>query len=718
MNSGDPTRGNGDVRPAKARDADELLGQYGAGALRYQGEIVGGADGVRFLERVIADIAAAVTQDMGKAAVMAPLIALYRDQARMDAVTAAAQHRAMEVEAVLLTLEAVPGMATTAKDLGRKLKAQVKARDAEARRASLRVAVDGETPVVALLLDNDELNHHSVPEGYELDARGVWKQYIKDGQQFRKRLADTPMVVTRRHVNIDDGKELVGLSWPKHDPSGRAWTTIMATRGSVADARKLLLYSDDGMPVHSGNAKGLVQYVADYVAENRDVLPVGWSTRRMGWLGSKRKVFVLGEDIVQPGDKYDVHLETEDGQRDIAHAIRCSGSEEAWSATMASIAPHPIALFGVYVGLAAPLIGILGVRSTGVDWSGTTSTAKTTTLKVVASCFGAPVEGALLHPWETTATGLEGLVSLLCDLPIVLDDSARIKPDDRAGVSSMLMMLANGSGKVRSNVNLGTRKQASWRTVVASSSEVPITSWSNDEGVRTRFLCIQTAPIPPGNKDLVDAVEASLAVNYGWAGRRMVQFLVKNPAQHEKLRAAYRDISAELQAQARSDQHARLAGSLAVFALAQQVAQASLGYEWATDAPIKAAWAALDATEIDKSRAAIDLAYGWAVENQRGFFGQHDPKQPPQRFHGHWVGDTEGTTTTCEYIAFIPQVLDKVLEDHGYQPAAILRDWRTRGWLALDAKGQNERPRINHKQTRCVCIKRDVLSGDVKAADK
>jgi putative DNA primase/helicase len=714
MNSDGPNRGSGDVRPAKPRDADELLGQYGAGALQYQGEVVSGADGVKFLERVVAEIAAAVTQDMGKAATMAPLIALYRDQPRMDAVTDAAQHRAMEVEAVLLTLEGVPGMSTTAKDLGRRLKAQVKSRDAEARRAGLRVVDGDEDAVLAVSLGTDTVKGHVIPPGYELDLGGVWMPYTKDGRNLRKNVTRKPVVIAKRYQDVDDKRWLMGVSWPQSYGLHREWATTMIPRESMCDARKILSYTDLGCPVNSHNARSVVHWLAEYEAANEDQMPPGWSTRRMGWLGHKTKVFVLGEDIVQPAEKYDVRLDVADGDLAAARHIRCEGSEEKWIATMKRLVDHPLALLGVCAALAAPLVAVLGVPSAGVDFSGQTSTGKTVTLKVAASCFGAP---SLLLPWKTSPVGIEAAATLQCDMPLILDDTKLIPPKHLPELSSLLYMICNGDGKVRSNVNITMAKRASWRTFLISSSEVPITAWSNDEGVRTRVLCTTTPPIPPGNQALVDDVVRDLGENYGWAGRRLVQWLVRNPEKRKGLRGVYQDAVATFGAKAQAmqdtgvsgDQHARLAKVVALLYVAQQIAHHELGYDWLTTAPIDAAWDAVAGTEIDKSLAALHMVYSWAVSNQRSFDGQHDAKQPPQRFLGRWAEPGAIPLGGHGTIAILRPVVEDVLTQAGFSPAAVLRDWRARGYLELGPDGQFKNVRVGGKADRCVCIRLAVV---------
>src|SRR3972149_4985916 len=101
-------------------------------------------------------------------------------------------------------------------------------------------------------------------------------------------------------------------------------------------------------------------------------------------------------------------------------ALRASGTWEGGVAAVAPAIEPPAAATALYAALAAPLLGIVEVGQNPVlDWSGPTSTGKTTLLSLAASVWGEP--GGLIATWDITPTKMERLCAFLADLPVFLD---------------------------------------------------------------------------------------------------------------------------------------------------------------------------------------------------------------------------------------------------------------------------------------------------------
>ena len=102
--------------------------------------------------------------------------------------------------------------------------------------------------------------------------------------------------------------------------------------------------------------------------------------------------------------------------------------------TIRRIQGFPRVLFLLYSSFVPPLLKILDAPNFIVDLAGRTTTGKTITLRVAASVWGNPDERAgngLIVSWDNTRVYVERASSVQCDLPIILDDSKRVKRTKR-----------------------------------------------------------------------------------------------------------------------------------------------------------------------------------------------------------------------------------------------------------------------------------------------
>jgi putative DNA primase/helicase len=118
--------------------------------------------------------------------------------------------------------------------------------------------------------------------------------------------------------------------------------------------------------------------------------------------------------------------------------------------------------------------------SGGFHFRGTSSSGKSTVLKVAASVWGKPDNYCRL--WRSTSNGLEGLAALYNDGLLILDELSQLDPKE-AGEAAYL--LANGQGKTRASRS-GTVKQSSrWSLIFLSAREESLTALMAKAGQRT-----------------------------------------------------------------------------------------------------------------------------------------------------------------------------------------------------------------------------------------
>jgi hypothetical protein len=552
-------------------------------------------------------------------------------------------------------------------------------------------------------LDRDDVPDLIVPERWQLSASGLWRIRDVDGIPIPERVGYKPLFITQRFTDLDTDMVSLAVSWLR--PSGQL-AEVIAPRAQVLDARELVKLANAGAPVNSSVSSLLVRWLADLEGINSNILPSGWSSARCGWLGKKLQYYLCGAELLASGAPlHDVRLLTEGGGSQLLGYIRSSGTFEGWKATFAKIAAFPLVVVAVYAACAAPLLRILQCDNFLVDWAGRSGRGKTTALRLGMSCFGVPEEGnGLIRSWSATATGAERVAVALSDLPMALDDSAKIPDKDKPKVAATLYMIANGSGKVR-GTRTGLDHVASWKTVCLSTSEASITSFTQDEGVQARVVSLHGHPLGDHGGPLAEEVRHDLALHYGHAGPRVVRWLLDHRDRWPGIQDLHRERIAYWRQTAQNEMAGRVAKYIAAMEIASQILHAELGVPAAACDVFADLWGRTNAmtTEADKGASAFASIYAWAVANRAAFWSPYGaPRAPVTGWLGRWdriaeeCDDPERANYSDDphYLYVLPDALKGRLLALGYQPQAIIAEWSERGWLRKPSKGRTWRATI------------------------
>ncbi len=163
-----------------------------------------------------------------------------------------------------------------------KLKGKVNLRDFEkaVRYETRNINEHGSKNNQQLKLDDISLNSAVMPAGWKVTMEnGVLKEsHYKDSRTMTV-VCQSPVIITKRLENIDDGTEKIELSFFR----GRKWKRIIAPRSSVFNRTSIIKYADSGLPISSSSAAELVAYLSDYENVNIAKIPLVKSIARVGW---------------------------------------------------------------------------------------------------------------------------------------------------------------------------------------------------------------------------------------------------------------------------------------------------------------------------------------------------------------------------------------------------------------------------------------------------
>src|SRR5262249_12309511 len=134
---------------------------------------------------------------------------------------------------------------------------------------------------------------------------------------------------------------------------------------------------------------------------------------------------------------------------------------------------------------------------------------------------------------------------------------------------------------------------------------------------------------------------------------------------------------------------------------------------WGYVSPLEELWDDLtrSASDADRARYALAHVTSWATANQHAFDGRQlhghdDPRLPRGEWAGRWKSGDD-----WEEIAFLPHRLEAVLKEGGFDPDAIIRTWRDRGWLetGADRARLQKKVRVGGIEMWCVVVRRSSV---------
>jgi putative DNA primase/helicase len=578
---------------------------------------------------------------------------------------------------------------------------------------TLRVVHEGDDAekVASDFLSDAPLPDLIIPSPYTLDDRATYRM-VEDanGVPHPLAIAYAPVLITGRLQSIEDGGQWLRLAWKR----GQSWLHLDVDRGVAMNATKLLELASQGFPIATDNAAHVTHYLHELEAVNYQTIPTAQMATRLGWQGeqgaygflcgrtlSRAEEILMIDDLssvktTQWQEKWIAFHGAGGGDEQIVNGFHQRGTYEAWCDAVKTVIPYPSVRLGLYASLAVPLLEILHVPNFVIDWSARTSVGKTNAVRVVASPWGCPDElrvgESIVFSWHATKVWSERAAAVMNGLPFILDESKLAKKGD---VPSVLYMVANGIGKGRGNLK-GLAVSKRWRTILFSTGESPITSFSEDGGSRMRCLCVRGYPFGGKNEELlkfVNELKMNLCLNYGHAGPRFTQWLLQHRdrwGDWEKRYAAHKRALLEL---IHDDAGYRLSDYGAVIQLAAELAHEALSLPWDQPKAITdELWGGIvgeAAGAAGEVRALRDVM-SWAYANQESFFGRESSDQHgnPRVPHSGWAGKWNNGDQWNE-IAFFPTVLKQVLSDFGYDPEAILSLWNEEGWLVRNERGRN-----------------------------
>lgn len=515
---------------------------------------------------------------------------------------------------------------------------------------------------------------------------GVYLGINKKGVVVPTKIMGQQLFIGERAKDIDTGDESICLVW--HDRGQICTATVL--RQDISSGGSILKLANRGLMVHSGNAGKIVAYLDHLLDFNQDSIPVSYVVSSCGYKKpEEHEVFMLGNEMIT-GDSNapSVRFDAQADASGILGAYRTGGNIDEWLAMARELGQYPVAAFGVAAAFLPPLLNDLKLpQNPIVDYSGVSSSGKTTLLRLIASVWGYPPEanGGLIRSWNSTPVFLEELARLANELPIFLDESHNANPKE---VRNIIYQYGNGTGRGRGAKYGGVQKTARYRGVLFSAGEVKLTDVGNHDGIGARILGFWGSPFGQGKSDLVRRITGIAYTHYGHAGRLFLhQYLLRENECRELLKKIYEVAFTRLSTKANDGISERLASLCAAVEAAGRLANSILDLEWDIEAIVDQAFdAILSNRKVSSVQSSIEAFGEWYVQHKDMFCTDDDatPQSSRHQAHGRKLRTADGT----DCVAVMQDVVRGVLEEHGYHFRSTIAHWADRGWLEVD-RGRN-----------------------------
>lgn len=484
-----------------------------------------------------------------------------------------------------------------------------------------------------------------------------------------------PIVPIEKYKNIEDGTEKIKLAYY----IDYSWNNIIVDKSLISSSQSIIKLSDIGISVTSENAKFLVKYLSEIENLNRDKIKTNISVSRLGWFNNK----------LIPYDKSCIF----DNEKDLPFfedKFNEAGKLNDWIEFFRERRKFNN-ISRIVMASAVTSILLKDLKQSGftVHVWGESEYGKTVACMVGQSIFGNPAQtngkGIGIN-FNLTNAGLEYALNTYNNLPLFINEMQHQK--DAVDYDKLLFLISEGKGRTRATKSGGLAKENSWNNVVITNGEKNIIKDNSNAGAYNRCLSCEITEYSYENlTEVADFVKE----NYGTVIREILLHL-----NEYDLKAIYKENLKLTENQDITNK--------------QKILEALIltGDKILTDIIFKDRYyltikdfenKTIKKKDILVEERAYEAIQDWFVSEKRHFLSNDNNIE-----NQDIKVEIYGREMNNGFIAIIPSVLKKALEDNGFDKNEVLNAWKRKNYISCDKGKNTKNVRINGTQNRCVVL--------------
>lgn len=534
-------------------------------------------------------------------------------------------------------------------------------------------------------------------------------KYGKDGnEEWVPTGIREPPAIAWRGRDVRTHEIVIGLTGNVVASTDKA--EIVVPRGLLKNTRGIIeALADQGFDCDANTARTMIRFLGDYEFAFGGELEFRHGADQCGWHG---RTFLYGDEAI--GEREMAYIGTENAYVD---ALGTAGTQEGWiEGVLRPMERYPMAIFGLYAALAAPLVTYVpGVTGFALEYTAQSSTGKSTISSAIASAFGnTDLNSPLLRGPTDTWIALELHASFMRNLPLFLEDTHILQRDR---LRDVVMTWVNGQSRGRGQRSGKARqKPRQWSTVSILTGESSVVDSTTYGGVAARVLSFPS-PLPrpaEGGSDAavvddIHTIDAARCAHYGHAARLWIAWLADNHNIVQVLETYDSWVSTIRRSAPKHGPAQRWAKDIAIVVAVARHAGPLIGAADADKAESDCLQVGIEQLRSrripDQAAEAMDMLLAWVAMDASGGVDEDQSAAPNAR--KVWYRRTRDGT-----LLVSAQEARERLDDQDIVLTAVRREWVHRGWLVWHKKPTGSTvQRMASGPTRCLPIAASVAEG-------
>ena len=544
-------------------------------------------------------------------------------------------------------------------------------------------------------LDNSELEKFIIPNPYFITNHGI----RKIGKKEISTICPRPILIKEKFFNLEDQTYKMTLEYLT---ARKKWKTISPKgRECIFHKNRIVDLAAQGLPVTSGNAAKLVDFLFNLDLENENFTPLTYTVNRCGWYTFNDKQYFIDPRITNTVEDDDRKINiTVDSASQTAPALKTKGTLEEWRRAYNLAANSTVARATIAASIAAPLLKILNERNFVFYVHGKTRSGKSTALYLGASAVGAK---EMVRVFDGTNNGLTAMAAETNDYGFFVDEKQSADNKLKNDFQRWIYSDANGTERTRANKDGTVKPARTWQHITICNGETELLDDTATGGAHTRLVQVH-APDTLLDAETCKEIRQIIDNNYGHAFPLFVEEINKHTV--EEIEKAFDFFKTKLQSK-RTDILQEHINALAVICTADIFLNAVLGnsngeinYDELLDT-------IPTIEEIDDTAREENIVSAFIAMKAAHFDGNanYNKDRGLDVFGKHKDG----------YLYIIAQVLNKYLEESGCNAKKVVNDLVNSGYfIPADKIETGNKPRftlniwINGKNQRCYKIESEL----------